>query len=313
MIQEDGGLRGTDMNDSLPPHLMVSLSGPIDVAASLEPFRRNGDDFLDRWDGVHLVRTLEVEDRRVPYLCSNEGTVLAPALRLTLEDPAAVPAVERAVASTFVAPPPEYPELVHSDPVVGRLDALFPGIRPVLQFDLLGALVRSISSQQVNLKWAVTTRRRLAEAFGDRYQVDGHFVYALNADRLAGATVEQIRALQFTTRKAEYLIGVAEAVAAGRLSMPALVDLPDAEVISTLTALRGIGLWTAEWILARSLGRPRVVAGDLGVRKAVGLAYLGTPLPSEAQVRELTAHWGPSAGTAQQLLLYALARGALEG
>ncbi|MHB1160446.1 MAG: hypothetical protein ACYC3V_08975 [Chloroflexota bacterium] len=73
----------------------------------------------------------------------------------------------------------------------------------------------------------------------------------------------------------------------------------------------GIGVWTAEWILARTLGRPRVVAGDLGVRKAVGLAYMGSPLPGEGEVRVATADWGSSAGVAQQLLLHGLVRGAL--
>jgi len=175
-----------------------------------------------------------------------------------------------------------------------------------LQFDLLGALVRSISAQQVNLRWAATTRRRLAEAFGKRHLVAGHPVYSLSATRLAAASVEEIRALQFTTRKAEYIIGVAQAIADGHLDTQSLAVLPDDEVISRLTALRGIGLWTAEWILTRTLGRPRVVAGDLGVRKVVGMAYLRSPLASEAEVRKATAHWGASAGIAQALLLHSL-------
>ena len=175
------------------------------------------------------------------------------------------------------------------------------------------ALVRCISAQQVNLRWAATTRRRLAEAFGDKHQIGGHFVYTLNAERLAGARIGEIRALQFTTRKAEYLIAAARAVAGGSLSLAALAALPDEEVITCLTALRGIGLWTAEWILARTLGRARVVAGDLGVRKAVGLAYGMPALPSEPEVRRATAHWGASAGAAQALLLHALSQGTLIG
>jgi DNA-3-methyladenine glycosylase II len=75
--------------------------------------------------------------------------------------------------------------------------------------------------------------------------------------------------------------------------------------------LRGIGRWSAEWVLARTLGRPRVVAGDLGVRKAVGLAYFGNPQATELEVRRATEHWGESAGTAQALLLHALAEKAL--
>jgi DNA-3-methyladenine glycosylase II len=167
----------------------------------------------------------------------------------------------------------------------------------------------------VNLRWAATTRARLAEAFGAHHEVAGHVVYSLDAARFAGLTVDAIRALQFTTRKAEYIVAAAEAIASGRLGLARLAELSDEEVIAALEGLRGIGRWTAEWILARTLGRPRVVAGDLAVRKAVGMAYLGMPpkgpLPSEEEVRRATAHWGPSAGVAQQLLLQGYGAGTL--
>jgi DNA-3-methyladenine glycosylase II len=80
--------------------------------------------------------------------------------------------------------------------------------------------------------------------------------------------------------------------------------------VARLVAFPGIGRWTAEWLLARTLGRPRVVAGDLGVRKAVGAAYLDGRMPSEAEVRAVTGHWGPAAGVAQQLLLHWLSHDA---
>jgi DNA-3-methyladenine glycosylase II len=182
-------------------------------------------------------------------------------------------------------------------------------VRPVRQLDPLAAIIRSISAQQVNLKWAATVRRRLVEAYGRPHTLGAYQVFSLEAERLAGASVEALRALQFTTRKAEYIIGLARAVAEGRLDLAALQVLSDAEVIAQLTALRGLGRWTAEWFLARTLGRPCVAAGDLGVRKAVGAVYLQGRMPSEAEVRELTAHWGEAAGVAQQLLLHALSYG----
>jgi 3-methyladenine DNA glycosylase/8-oxoguanine DNA glycosylase len=64
--------------------------------------------------------------------------------------------------------------------------------------------------------------------------------------------------------------------------------------------------------LARSLGRPRVVAGDLGVRKAIGIAYRKGLMPSEGEVRELTAHWRESSAHAQALLLHGLGERELE-
>lgn len=288
--------------------LEVRLPGPLDIPTSLELFRRNGDDLLDRWDGTTLVRTLPVGERKLAYACTVTGTIEEPLLRVTIEDAEDREAIEQALKATFVPAPPELDELLRVDPVIADLNQHYRGLRPVLQFDLLAALVRSISAQQVNLRWAVTTRRRLAETFGDQHRVGEHIVYSLNTERLAAANPADIRALQFTTRKAEYIISVAEAIANGSLSVASLAQLPDEEIIARLSALRGIGRWTAEWILARSLGRPCVVAGDLGVRKAVGFAYTGTPLPLEAEVRQVTAHWGQSAAIAQVLLLHSLSQ-----
>ncbi len=287
----------------------VALPGPLDVAASLEMFRRSGDDLMDRWDGVRLLRTLTVGGRAVPFACVPVGAVEAPVLRVEIERPGDRDAVETTIRMMFGhAPDEEYEALLRSDPVVAAVDARYPGMRPVRQFDLLSALVRCISAQQVNLRWATTTRRRLAETFGERHTFGTYEVYSLSAERLAALEVADLRALQFTTRKAEYLIGAAQEIASGALDLATLAALPDETVIARLVALRGIGRWSAEWILARTLGRPCVVAGDLAVRKVVGGAYLGhvkgEPLPDEAAIRRVTAHWGASAAIVQGLLLH---------
>ena len=288
----------------------VRLQPPLDVAGSLEMFRRAGDDGIDRWDGSTLVRTVQVGGRVVAYTLTTRGTVAAPRVAAATDHADALEPVTDIARRTFVAGEGEaLARLRAMDPLIAALDQRYPGLRPVRQFDLLGALVRSISAQQVNLEFATVTRRRLAEAFGRRLVVDGFEAWRLDAAVLAGLRVSDIRALQFSNRKAEYIISAAQAVAAYEVSLPMLEALPDDEVIARLTALRGIGLWTAEWLLARTLGRPRVVAGDLGVRKAVGRLYFHDTLPSEAAVREATAHWGAAAGTAQVLALHALATG----
>lgn len=291
---------------------VIPLPGPLDVAASSEMFRRAGDDGIDRWDGARLVRTLRLADGRVvAYACEAAGTLAAPALAVTVEQPRDLEEVVRAARGTFFPAPAGFPALLAVDSVIAALDTHFAGLRQVRQHDLFAALVRCISAQQVNLRWAATTRRRLAEAFGTRHEVAGTFAYHLDAERLAAAPVEAIRALQFTTRKAEYVIATARAIAEGGLLLAELETLEDEEVIARISSLRGLGRWSAEWVLARTLGRPRVVAGDLAVRKAVGAAYLGERLPAEDAVRRATAHWGEAAGVAQTLLLAGYGAGTL--
>jgi len=283
---------------------------PIDIGGSLELFRRSGDDLVDRWDGTRLLRAI-LTDRGVwtPFLA--RALVDDGAFQVSVDDPSAVEGVHAAVANTFMAAPPDFARLVAEDRVIATLDARFPGIRQIRQLDVFTALIRCISAQQVNLRWASTTRRRLAEAFGRRHAIEGQTVYALDPELLARVDPVDIRALQFTTSKSVSIVATAQAMVEGGLELRDLSVLEDEAVIERLVRIRGIGRWSAEWVLARTLGRPRVVAGDLGVRKAVGLAYLGTTAPSEAEVRAATAHWGPSAGVAQALLLHALGEGAL--
>jgi DNA-3-methyladenine glycosylase II len=290
----------------------LKLPGPLDPTASLEMFRRSGDDLLDRWDGTTFVRTIAIDGRTVAFAIAFAGTRACPAIRVTVDDGDYAAGVIAAVRATFVTPPRHFAELRRADPLLARLEVRYRGFRPVLQLNLLGALVRCISAQQVNLRWASETRRRLAERFGDKHVVDGAIVYSLSAQRLASAAPAEIRALQFTNRKAEYIVAVAQAVASGQVNVERLATLSDAAVIEELVALRGIGVWTAEWILVRTLGRPRVVAGDLGVRKAIGIAYRKGLMPSEDEVRGLTSHWHVSAAHAQALLLHGLGEKELE-
>ncbi|MBV9324364.1 MAG: DNA-3-methyladenine glycosylase 2 family protein [Chloroflexi bacterium] len=284
---------------------------PLDIRGSLALFQRSGDDFVDRWDGARLMRAVyDGAQCWTPFWARATGELVDAAFEVTVASPTSEQTIRDVVANTFMAAPRDYRRLLHEDPVVAGLDARFPGIRQIRQLDVFTALIRCISSQQVNLRWAVTTRRRLAEAFGVRHEIGGEAVYALDPQRLARVEPAEIRALQFTTSKSVSIVATARVIVDGGLRLDDLNRLEDEAIIERLEKIRGIGRWSAEWVLARTLGRPRIVAGDLGVRKAVGLAYLGSAAPSEAEVRAATAHWGESAGVAQALLLHALGEGA---
>jgi DNA-3-methyladenine glycosylase II len=304
---------------------VVPVAGPVDLAGSLEVFRRSGDDLLDRWDGQVWLRAVPVNGRMVGVAARPTGTVADPALLVAVDpgtddgagDPAPLVTADaddgaagRVLAAAFPTAPEALAALAADDQVVARIAARFPGITPVLQPDLLTAVVRSISAQQITLRFAAVLRGRLARRYGHRHQVpvsgdppDAE-VWSLDPHRLAAAEVADLRELQFSTSKATAIIAFAGAVASGRIGLRNLAALEDEAVVDRLVAFPGIGRWTAEWLLARTLGRPRVVAGDLGVRKAVGAAYLDGRMPSEAEVRAVTAHWGAAAGVAQQLLLH---------
>lgn len=302
---------GSGMNHG--PSATVRLVAPLDIPRSLAGLDLWGDDRVDRWDGRRWLRAWRLDERWVAVRAVPIGDIDDPALQVT----AAAPDLERArvaVARAFAGSEDANAALtglIKADPAVAAADRRFHGVRPLLQADPFTALIRAISAQQVNLRWAAEIRKRLALTYGDALPIEGEDVHVLDPVRLARATVDELRALQLTRAKSASVIEVAQAAVEGRLDAEELATLEDEALIERLVVLRGIGRWSAEWFLARTMGRPRVVAGDLGVRKAVGRAYFSGRLPSEAEVRIATAHWGAAAGIAQQLLLHTPVEGEL--
>jgi DNA-3-methyladenine glycosylase II len=163
------------------------------------------------------------------------------------------------------------------------------GFRPALIPDPFEMLVGAVTAQQVSLVSATAIRNRLIERFGQRV---GNAWAFPSRERIAGASEDELFAIGLTRRKSEYVV----ALARSDLDLAALGSLPDDEVKAALTAMRGIGEWTADWFLARHLARPHAWPwGDLALRKAVEALYRGLDV-REARERfhpfeNLTAHY----------------------
>ncbi|MGH7705745.1 MAG: DNA-3-methyladenine glycosylase family protein [Candidatus Dormibacteria bacterium] len=289
----------------------LQLPTGLNLDASLERFSRHGDDLMDRWDG-HAFRR--------PFRLGSEVGALrlrrtdrAGRLRVTVVPGEAGRALTPRLGRMFVDEQRALAELCRRDLVIAALSRLHRGLFPVLWLDPLAALLVMVSAQQVNLAFALSVRRAILERLGRRLELAGDFVLVPDPERMAKASDEVWGSLRLTRAKARCLRALAAALNSGRLSFEALADASDAEVIGQLTELPGIGPWTASQYLSRVLGRPVVVAGDLGVRKAVQLAYGLERLPLPHEVLEITAGYGTATFTAQQLLLYHLGRVAHTG
>ena len=278
---------------------------PLDLGVSVARYNRWGADPVNHVEDGFYWRVFRHDETCIPYRASQEpdGTVVIEAD----DGDAAVLALDN-LRHRLGGSLPRQPvaALAASDPVIGHLWHRWPGYRPPLGEDPFESIVTSITAQQVNLAWATTTRARLVAAFGTPVRWMGRDLAAFPTPHAIGSDPLQLRAMQFTTAKSEYIVGAARAAEDGFLD--GIDSMADDDVITHATKLRGVGRWTADWLLARCLGRPRAVAGgDLGVRKAVGSIYLGnTEPPSEATVRETAAAWGDAANWATHLLLEGL-------
>ncbi len=180
---------------------------------------------------------------------------------------------------------PEAIALLREDPVMASMLDRFGPLDEVLRrsgrrpTEAYGALLRAIVGQQLSTKAAKSIYGRLEEMFGGR---------APTPAELLAADPEEVRSVGLSRPKVAYLRDLAEHVEDGRLELDRLADLPDDEVIAQLTAVKGLGEWTAHMFLIFHLGRPDVLpVGDLGIRNAAALAYELERPPKPAELTEL--------------------------
>jgi len=153
--------------------------------------------------------------------------------------------------------------------------------------DPWGSLVRPILFQQLAGTAAMAIQRRLYALHDDAERVP-------TPEQLLATTDEQFRAAGVSRQKAAYLRDLAAHASDGRLDFGSLDALADEAVIEALTAVRGVGEWTAHMFLMFELGRPDVLpTGDLGVRIGMRKAYGLPEVPTPKQAREIGEPWAP--------------------
>jgi DNA-3-methyladenine glycosylase II len=181
-------------------------------------------------------------------------------------------------------------ELTAADPVIGGLIADGGALRAeedrrARLRDPYEALLRAIVGQQLSTKAAFAIWTRVLDGFGGA---------APSPAELLAADPEQLRGAGLSWSKVAYARDLAERITDGELDLARVVELPDERVIEELTAIKGVGRWTAEMFLIFHLGRPDVVStGDLGIRRAIERAYGLRKLPEPARVETMAEAWRP--------------------
>ena len=163
-------------------------------------------------------------------------------------------------------------DLLAKDPGMNYMQESYSGLRLIGIADLFEALCWSIIGQQINLTFAYKLKRRLVEAYGKHLEFENEVYYIFpSCQTLAGVKPEDLKSMQFSQKKAEYLIGVASAFTNGTLSKQIVLDLPDfVSKQKMLMAIKGIGLWTANYALMKSLRESSGIPhGDVGLLNAL--------------------------------------------
>lgn len=161
----------------------------------------------------------------------------------------------------------------------------------ILEFDLYGCLVKNIIHQQLNMAFAQKLTMDFVHTYG--FEQEGVWFYPA-PERVAALTVDELRALKFSSRKAEYVIGLSEKVASGELDLEGMREWSDEAIIDELIKIRGIGRWTAENFLLFGLGRPNLFPkADIGIQNAIRLLYNLEKKPTMDEMNQFSETWHP--------------------
>lgn len=251
----------------------VQVSDPYDLALSLraaQSFTAEGAD-LETATGREpaVFRSALMLDGR-PAILEISQPSETPVLEARSRPSATAEAVTRAAAKMTNAGQDLKPfyAAASDHPILGPLTTSLHGAKAFRPATLFEMLVIAVIEQQISLMAAHHIRERVIRRFG--VEVDGLTVFP-SVESLAAASREQLMECGVSGRKSEYIGDLARMAASGEVDLEAWETLPDDEIRQRVTALRGFGRWSADYLLVRGLGRPDAVpVDDLGIQTLVG-------------------------------------------
>jgi DNA-3-methyladenine glycosylase II len=186
----------------------------------------------------------------------------------------------------------QFYDLVKNDKILDTLITRYHGLRIVGIPDLFEALCWAVIGQQINLTFAYTLKRRFVENFGRSYEWNNrsHWIFP-EPSQLNDQSIQQLRQLQFTQRKAEYIVGIAKEIVNGNLLKKTMItDLQKAE--QQLLAIRGVGPWTAHYAMMRCFRNPSAFPiGDVGLHNALKHLLLRDEKPKLDEIKKIFMPW----------------------
>ncbi|MGC9443770.1 MAG: DNA-3-methyladenine glycosylase family protein [Candidatus Methanospirareceae archaeon] len=295
-------------------HPKIQAVPPFDFHLSATIFA-GGDPQIRTYADGKFWQVLRVDSRLVLVIVTASDTVEQPELSVYLQSnaelsPGEIERIEALIASLFNLSfdLTAFYANVQPDPVLAVLTERLRGLKSPTTPTVFEALVDSIIEQQIALNVAHSLERTVIKRFGAVLNLSEAVYYAYpTPENIAAGTVEQLRACGLSTRKAEYIHGIATAIVKGELDLERFKTWKDPEIIITeLMTLRGIGRWTAELTMLRGMQKLEAFpADDLGLRRHIAHYYCNDRKISGAEARKIAENWGQWKGLAAYYVLTA--------
>ena len=319
---ERGERRDTGVPRDAAPELIVRPTPPFRLDFTVWALRRRARNKIDRWDGVTYRRVIAIEGRPIEVAVRQEGPLTGPRLIVTATPSLRTPSQRqrvRSVVDGLLGLRIDLCDWYRMAEEHNRLRSLadrFRGMKPPRFPTVFETLVNAFACQQLSLIVGLELLNRLAAVCDVRRGAGEHTQYAFPAARdVARIAPARYHAIGFSRQKVHALLTLARGIDRGEIDVESLACDGDQRASARLRELRGVGRWTAEYVLLRGLGRLHVFPGDdVGAQKSLA-RWLGRSAPLDYRgVRRAVEKWQPYAGLLYfHLLLDGLSKsGALE-
>jgi DNA-3-methyladenine glycosylase II len=297
--------RPTPVSDLARARVVLPVSPPFRLDLTAWALRRREKNAVDRWDDGHYSRLIVVDGDPVQLTVIQELAGVEPTLVVTVKSTTGIstrvknesgPLVTKMLGLAVDLQP--FYNLARDNAVIGPIVKRFAGVRPPRFPTVFEGLVNSIACQQVSLDLGIVLLNRLSERFGAQFVTRSAVQYAFPTPAdLADVGEESISELGFSRQKARAIQELSAQVADGRVDLTSLEGMTNKEAIAYLSRIRGIGRWSAEYVLLRGLGRLDTFPGDdIGAQNNLQRLFHLADKPTYDDIQQLTSPWHPYEG-----------------
>ena len=266
--------------------------------------RRRAHNQIDQWDGTHYTRVLLFDHMPVKVCVSQLHTEHHPELLVNLSSAKPIEQLSSRVREILQRmlglsiDVSAFYQLIQKDEPLCAFSQRFLGVKPPRFPSLFEALLNAFACQQVTLHVGLLLLNRLTATYGVKFD-DGQTVSSAfpEPEEIAAASVESIRALGFSYQKARAITELATTLVYGKSDFSLFEGMSNEEVRLYLSPMRGVGRWTAEYVLLRGLGRLETFPGDdVGAQNNLQNLLRLAEKPTYAKIQTITSSWQPFAG-----------------
>ncbi len=275
---------------------------PFRLDLTVWTLRRRPHNLIDRWDGETYRRTLVLMEDPVEVAVTQVGSPDLPRIRVDVQGRALRSNRKQAITTAlqqllgYRIELAAFYRLAAHDAILGPLAQRFRGLKPPRFPSVFEGIVNAIACQQLTLTLGIHLLNRLTETYGLTATAGGGHAFP-RPEELANLTPPTLKRLGFSRQKGQAIMELAQLGDAGQAELEGLTGVPEVKALARLRELRGVGRWTAEYVLLRRFGRMDVFPGDdVGARNNLR-RWLGRTKPLDyAGVGRALARWRPYKG-----------------